>query len=807
MSKFMIENVRVSKNANYLPITTSNAAENVNIAGALGKIAKWYDWVDYTRKNYPRNVCVPIGNVFCTHADNTVDEGFTVTYDVSDGTLTVDGSSTVDCYVWFKFFNPNIDDVQFNHGSPIGSANTYGCYIATADPYTAESEMCYENFVQLDASAITATKLYYVIKIKANTVLDDVVFKPEYAEYVGTPVEHSDASMTNHQLTETLYELNKVAFSGSYDDLTDKPDYLFSNLVDNGVKNMIDWSEFGSRNDGGVSYVYSGGAIVVNGTKGSNESYIGIKGGTLQPNSNYTIYVTATGTPTPFVRISGYDGVSSYTLCDTSTDGSCITFNSGNYPQYLIRIHVGGSSGDSVNGSITPMLCRSELYDASDTYQTYAQPNSTLTAALKNRTDDSHKNLLQYRSKFLSVNGITVVVNPDRTVTVNGTAEADSFFYIDKSFKLLNEDCILSGCPAGGSISTYQLDILDGDGSYVTEAVDTGNGAMIRRQSFAYSTGMVRIRIANGYTATNLVFSPMICRRTDNAMSSHYQPPAASSPDLTQALIHQIDNNGKNLLNLWKCTSTSSNHLSTNTVNNGNSITCTSSGNWGHVFYKVPGIEAGKTYVFECVISGADSGSTNIGSIKIGLNKTATSFGAAWFDEYDSTAQTLDGKKLHVEYTATDSNLYIIFAPNENSTSYSNTFTATNCILYEYEQYAISDHYAPYAMSNIDLTDCMGLRRVYANVSQTSITHTYTMNKGDFYSDSYSGSAGAGTYLINVIKWGTSPTFSLYAVTFSGGSEANNTITKIAGSDVSITISSDSIINIPGTVVRIYALR
>lgn len=43
MSKFMIENARVSKNASYLPIVTSNTAENINIAGALGKIAKWYD--------------------------------------------------------------------------------------------------------------------------------------------------------------------------------------------------------------------------------------------------------------------------------------------------------------------------------------------------------------------------------------------------------------------------------------------------------------------------------------------------------------------------------------------------------------------------------------------------------------------------------------------------------------------------------------------------------------------------------------------------------------------------------------------
>ena len=43
MSKFMIENVQISKASQFQPLVQSDEAEIVNIASTLGKVAEYYD--------------------------------------------------------------------------------------------------------------------------------------------------------------------------------------------------------------------------------------------------------------------------------------------------------------------------------------------------------------------------------------------------------------------------------------------------------------------------------------------------------------------------------------------------------------------------------------------------------------------------------------------------------------------------------------------------------------------------------------------------------------------------------------------
>lgn len=114
------------------------------------------------------------------------------------------------------------------------------------------------------------------------------------------------------------------------------------------------------------------------------------------------------------------------------------------------------------------------------------------------------KNLLHVTAVTQTSNGVTFTVNEDGTVKVNGTATANTYLYLgDSSLSALAEGSyILSGSPSGGAYASYGLQINDGSWKF-----DYGSGASFTKGSTL--TG-VAIRIANGYTANNLLFKPMI---------------------------------------------------------------------------------------------------------------------------------------------------------------------------------------------------------------------------------------------------------------------------------------------------------
>lgn len=125
------------------------------------------------------------------------------------------------------------------------------------------------------------------------------------------------------------------------------------------------------------------------------------------------------------------------------------------------------------------------------------------------------KNLLKNNATTQTVKGITFTVNDDKSVIANGTATDLSTLVINMNTKLEDGKYILSGCPSGGSTSTYRL-----RGTRGFYGWDTGNGI-----SGTYASGealYVYIEIASGVTANNLVFKPMI-RKSDIADAT-YEP-------------------------------------------------------------------------------------------------------------------------------------------------------------------------------------------------------------------------------------------------------------------------------------------
>lgn len=114
--------------------------------------------------------------------------------------------------------------------------------------------------------------------------------------------------------------------------------------------------------------------------------------------------------------------------------------------------------------------------------------------------------------------GITYTVNSNRTITANGTATAQSDFRFSYDsaesgmFILTPGTYTLSGCPSGGSNSTYALVLnrINDSGVWSNYLTDTGSGNTftVNRDTVCNAT----FRVAKGATVSNLTVSPMLVK-------------------------------------------------------------------------------------------------------------------------------------------------------------------------------------------------------------------------------------------------------------------------------------------------------
>lgn len=155
-------------------------------------------------------------------------------------------------------------------------------------------------------------------------------------------------------------------------------------------------------------------------------------------------------------------------------------------------------------------------------------------------------------------NSVTFTINEDLTITVNGTANANTYFYLNASndsyFKTLNGLTLkLTGTPTGGGNDTYQMTITSADWSNGTN--DNGNGGQFTAIEDFYNN--TYIRIANGYNCSNLTFKPMLSTTLTTSYNDYEQPtagngsPSPSYPKEVKTVTgdNTIDIVGKNLFN------------------------------------------------------------------------------------------------------------------------------------------------------------------------------------------------------------------------------------------------------------------
>lgn len=167
--------------------------------------------------------------------------------------------------------------------------------------------------------------------------------------------------------------------------------------------------------------------------------------------------------------------------------------------------------------------------DITTLYTADSDINSKIAALI----DEGAKNRLNvFAVSSQTISDVTWTVNSDGTVTANGTATANSFFFIIPSNTnvAFGEETHISGCPSGGSASTYEIQVSQTGG---TTYHDYGDGEFIP-YDYVYRYFVLCVR--SGYTANNLVFRPMICDAWKYTMTPVFVPYSPTNAELA-ALI------------------------------------------------------------------------------------------------------------------------------------------------------------------------------------------------------------------------------------------------------------------------------
>lgn len=202
------------------------------------------------------------------------------------------------------------------------------------------------------------------------------------------------------------------------------------------------------------------------------------------------------------------------------------------------------------------------------------------------------KNLMPYpyTDKTKTVCGITFTDNGDGTITANGTATETASYYSTANVDYPNGTYTFSGCPSGGSTSTYTINCFcrDNNNQYLVDTLEHGDGKTFTANN-GFKTIGFSLRIYKGFTAENLVFKPMYER---GAKKTGYKPYLAN-PEAVK-----ITTMGANLFDVSKTKDNSGNDYETYDAAT-NTITAHSANYsaWGSLGTLTPLLPAG-TYTF-----------------------------------------------------------------------------------------------------------------------------------------------------------------------------------------------------------------
>lgn len=385
-------------------------------------------------------------------------------------------------------------------------------------------------------------------------------------QYVGTGADNANAGnpLNNGASFGTFMITNEsvayIRFNDKSNDLTTKymlvegeytastmPDYETYGykvpVVVNG-KNLLQNTATTQTKNGVTFTVNEDKSISCNGTASSNAFF---KIGDIQLKKNCIMSGCPEGGANNSYVMRLYNNGSVF----KTDSGDGVLINSEIQNGYAeIRIAAGYTCD---NITFYPMIRLAEIED--NTYEPYIEETTNIYLDNPIRTVEDEveyidyfkqkhhrvrKNLLQNTATTQTVNGVTFTVNNDKSITCNGTATGTTAITINTIFSINSTK--ISGCPIGGSWSSFELDLLNINTNNV-DVIDTGNGAVIQNEN----SYRVRIRIAAGYTCNNLTFYPMI--RKADIEDDTYEPYIENTEvDVTLPAIPTLD--GTNTLSI-----------------------------------------------------------------------------------------------------------------------------------------------------------------------------------------------------------------------------------------------------------------
>lgn len=187
---------------------------------------------------------------------------------------------------------------------------------------------------------------------------------------------------------------------------------------------------------------------------------------------------------------------------------------------------------DKLNEEVDLKLTQPYLNNNDSTHITSSDNGLLKNIVVKGNTvQNSTKglNLINCTSKTTTINGITMVNNGDGTYTVNGTATDDFDIALAPYTTKQNIYYTLSGCPSGGSNTTYYLDPRGYE-------YDTGRGITIINPNQDFSN-YIRIVIKKDVTVNNLLFKPMFNEgQTAQPFEPYTGGQPSPSPDYPQEI-------------------------------------------------------------------------------------------------------------------------------------------------------------------------------------------------------------------------------------------------------------------------------
>ena len=255
------------------------------------------------------------------------------------------------------------------------------------------------------------------------------------------------------------------------------------------------------------------GTLVVKGTATSDFTFLIASNIALENGKKYRLSGCPAGGDNKKYALTMnqyYENQSHYTQDYGS--GSLFTYNelSANTNSVYIRVIKDVTYNNLI---FKPMIIAGENEKEYEQYG--ATPSLKFPSEIKTVKDNvnltvANKNYINIENTSKTINGITFTVNSDGSILANGTATDRASYPIQNNFKKFEAgQYFVSGCPSGGSESTYYLILWNEN--WASMGSEYGKGKLV---SLSNQKVKLHINIMQGTVCNNLLFKPQMEKGT-----------------------------------------------------------------------------------------------------------------------------------------------------------------------------------------------------------------------------------------------------------------------------------------------------